>query len=447
MERGPYSSDMRLTNRFPLRALLMALPTLMLLLAASSVAVAQAPLVLNERGYFTARGLDVFVYHNTYAGLFSDEKKAGIELIQHGRRIATNGDVRLSNTPEQWDPAPRLDNRAVDDGRVQVRLSYPDHDFSYRVGVQPQGASLLITVQLDRALPRALAGRAGFNLEFLPAVYFGKSWLLDERGGVLPQHPHGPLHREITGAFEASPLATGKTLVLAPESDERRVTIESLGGTLGLYDGRNKAQNGWFVVRELLPAGKTGTVLQWRVTPNRIPNWTRAPVIAHSQLGYHPAQNKTAVLELDPNFTGPTAATLVRVHADGTHVPVLTQAVDSYGSYLRYRYASFDFSTVRAPGLYLIEFAGVRSAPFRIDRDVYRGNVWQSSLDTFLPVQMDHMFVNDRYRVWHGTSHLDDARQAPVDSVHFDLYAQGPYERHALPAGRAHSRPQRRRLV
>jgi hypothetical protein len=28
--------------------------------------------------------------------------------------------------------------------------------------------------------------------------------------------------------------------------------------------------------------------------------------------------------------------------------------------------------------------------------------------------------------VWHGASHLDDARQAMVDSVHFDLYAQGP---------------------
>jgi hypothetical protein len=52
--------------------------------------------------------------------------------------------------------------------------------------------------------------------------------------------------------------------------------------------------------------------------------------------------------------------------------------------------------------------------------------VWQSTLDTFLAVQMDHVFVNDRYRVWHGMSHLDDARQAPLDHVHFDLYAQGP---------------------
>ena len=39
---------------------------------------------------------------------------------------------------------------------------------------------------------------------------------------------------------------------------------------------------------------------------------------------------------------------------------------------------------------------------------------------------MDHMLVNEGYRIWHGASHLDDALQAPVNHEHFDLYAQGP---------------------
>src|SRR3546814_12769859 len=39
---------------------------------------------------------------------------------------------------------------------------------------------------------------------------------------------------------------------------------------------------------------------------------------------------------------------------------------------------------------------------------------------------MDHMFVNEAYRVWHGEAHRDDARQAPVSHEHLDLYAQGP---------------------
>jgi hypothetical protein len=90
---------------------------------------------------------------------------------------------------------------------------------------------------------------------------------------------------------------------------------------------------------------------------------------------------------------------------------------------MRYQYARFDFSSVREPGLYAIEYAGERTAPFRIAADVYRRGVWQPTLDTFLPAQMDHVAVREGYKIWHGASHLDDARQAPPDHEHFDGYA------------------------
>ena len=53
-------------------------------------------------------------------------------------------------------------------------------------------------------------------------------------------------------------MAVGKTLVLAPEDPERRVTIEAVSGELQLLDGRNLAQNGWFIVRSLLQAEGDG---------------------------------------------------------------------------------------------------------------------------------------------------------------------------------------------
>ena len=52
--------------------------------------------------------------------------------------------------------------------------------------------------------------------------------------------------------------------------------------------------------------------------------------------------------------------------------------------------------------------------------------MWEPTLDIFFPVQMDHMLINEAYRVWHGASHLDDALQAPINHKHFDLYEQGP---------------------
>ena len=67
-----------------------------LLFALVSVNVGAQSLVLNEREYFTKRGLDVLVLSNWYDGNFSDSKIAGVELIHHGVRTATNGDVRLA---------------------------------------------------------------------------------------------------------------------------------------------------------------------------------------------------------------------------------------------------------------------------------------------------------------------------------------------------------------
>ena len=54
------------------------------------------------------------------------------------------------------------------------------------------------------------------------------------------------------------PLATGKTILMAPEDPENFVKIQALDAELMLFDGRNLAQNGWFIVRSLLPAKKTG---------------------------------------------------------------------------------------------------------------------------------------------------------------------------------------------
>ena len=93
--------------------------------------------------------------------------------------------------------------------------------------------------------------------------------------------------------------------------------------------------------------------------------------------------------------------------------------------WLRYVYSNFDFSSVKDPGLYAIEFAGERSEVFPIAQNVY-DKAWQTTLDGFLAVQMDHVSVRDGYHVWHGVAHLDDARQAPPNTPHFDGYHMGP---------------------
>lgn len=396
-----------------------------LLLTCTTQAADSTDLRLNEKEYFETTGVNVLVFSNWYNGLFDDSKMSGIELIHHGVRTATNGDVRLNATPEQWDAIPAFVDRTVnmEEGVIQANLRYEKYDFNFSIRTQTNGDKVSISVHLPKALPAELEGKAGFNMEFLPAAYFEKSFIMDDANGVFPLYPGGP--KEQNGEVEPTPLAAGNRLVLAPADPSRTVTIHSPDAELKLYDGRGKAQNGWYVVRSLLPAGKTGEVLSWSLTVNSIQNWVRSPVIGHSQVGYHPSQQKVAVIEMDANDKSTLEAYLFQINSNGKSTQKLKANTTEWGRYKRYNYRTFDFSAVTDEGLYFIKYGEETTSPFRIANNVY-SEIWHPTLDVYLPVQMDHVTVNEAYRVWHGASHLDDALQAPVDIEHFDLYAQGP---------------------
>ncbi|GGE92984.1 glycoside hydrolase family 9 protein [Sphingomonas prati] len=425
----------RLSKRLALVAALLcsALPAA----TVAQAAPAKAPLAWDPAGYLHTSGVDMLVFSNWYDGLFADSKIGGIEIIQQGVRTVTNGDVRLQATPGQWDPAAKYISRTVDQktGVVVTTLEYPAYNWRYTIRVEPRGTAAAITVDLTQPVPAALVGKAGFNMEFLPSAYMHKSYMADGRPGTMPLHPADAMIRtpernpasgraDGTGA-EPLPMASGTRLVLAPEDPARRVTLRSDGPPIALFDGRNQAQNGWFVARSLLPAGRTGRVLTWTVEANSVPGWLRAPVIAHSQLGYTPAASKLATVELDRADTRTGRLQLIRVGEDGSMTPVAVPAAKPWGNYLRYRYVQLDFSAVKQPGTYLLDYAGTRTATFRIADDIY-DKAWHPTNDVYFPVAMDHMAVNEGYRVWHGPAHLDDAVQAPLNHEHIDLYRQGP---------------------
>lgn len=412
-------------------------------LAISETCMAQ-PLCLNDKGYFHKQGVDVMVYSNPFSAIFYDEKRSGIDIIHHDAMTITNGGVRLNPTPEQWDLVPEMLSRTVNKttGEISVRLRYDEYDFESTINVVPQDQGIRISVILDKPVPKVLEGKAGFNLEFLPSAYWHKTYLADGKPSYFPRYPFSdtetrPETEKVmqVGGFSTidnrgfsdfvvpKPLATAHELVMAPE-DEKQMCIVRSDSTLLLYDGRIIAQNGWFVVRSLLPAGATGKVLEWYVEPKTKAGWIRKPNIGFSQVGYLPDQKKTAVIELDPEDTAKPTATLYRISKDGGQEIARTMEVKDWGSYLRYHYVTTDFSSVTTPGLYVIKYGDQTTNAFPISRDVY-DRVGDASTDVWLPVQMDHMMVREGYKVWHGAPYLDDARQAPENTAHFDDYAQG----------------------
>ena len=402
-------------------------------------ALAAPNLKLNDQGYFAEPGLNVMSFSDYYP----DGHQTGVTVVQHGVRVAANGDLRLEASPGQWSPMPATGERTVDaaTNTVSRHLSYPDPSkdrtgfnpivypdlkIGYTVSVTPlEGDSFRIRVDLDQPLPAKYVGKVGFNLELFQGDLFGKTWLLDGQSGIFPRQADGPMTPDADGEQIAAPLGSGHTLIVAPESDKQRLTIHSDTGSLALIDGRGNLNNAWFIVRGLVPAGATKGAVEWTVTPNVIPGWKYAPVLQVSQLGYTTHQPKRLVIEQDPTDATTDTAHLWKLTPAG-RTEVKSGMPASWGRFLRYGYRTWDFSDVTQPGMYIVTYRDHESQPFKIGDDVYDRHAWQPTLEYFLPIQMCHMLVEEKYRVWHGLDHVDDALMAPTNLNHFDGYAQGP---------------------
>ena len=407
-------------------------------------------------GYFQNVGVDVMAFDDIYP----EGHQSGVSIIMHGSRVATNGDIRFEQTPGQWQPVPKQNTRALDEAANTITTSlsypdekrhltgfnpmvYPDFAFDYTITVKGEGASIVITADISKPVPEKFAGKLCFNLELFPGALFGKPWIMDAKQGIFPQQPNGPVLSQppnsatdlfggepggynpiIADDLIAAPYATGKRFTVCPDDKYSKFTVESFGSELKLYDGRMNHNNGWFALSCEIPAGATENAVKWILTPNVVDDWLYTPVIQLSQVGYHPNQPKTAVIELDKRDSEYKTPALYRITEDGEKCAFSAEG-QKWGQFLRYNYLTFDFTDIKQEGLYKIKYGASESSVFRIAEDIYDRGVWQPVLEYFLPVQMCHMQVSEKYRVWHGLCHDDDAIMAPLNYNHIDGYNQG----------------------
>ena len=363
-------------------------------------------------------------------------------------------------------------------------MIYLDFQFQYEVKVTGEGSAVVVRVDLDRPVPDQFIGKLCFNLELFPGAFMGKPWIMDQRQGIFPEHPNGPtkaqtanhqhmLDKEVSdpkanlagllgevsdrkgklsglpgevsnrkknleglrGAGRdynpiigddiiGEPYAVGKRFTVRPEDPHHRFSVESKGTELKLYDGRMNHNNGWFVLSSEIPVGTTKNAIHWVINPNVIEDWLYPPVVQASQVGYHPKQRKVAIIELDKRDEKRAEITLWKITETGPE-KALTGVGSEWGQFLRYQYLQFDFSDIEDEGLYQIQYGESRSSIFRLAADIYDRGVWQPVLEYFLPVQMCHMRVSEKYRVWHGLCHEGDAYMAPTNFIHIDGYEQG----------------------
>ena len=88
--------------------------------------------------------------------------QAGVSMIMHGKRIATNGDLRFEPPPGQWQAVPKQLDRTLDEksNTITTKLCYPDKDqhlngfnpllypdfeFTYEVKVHGEGGHIVVS--------------------------------------------------------------------------------------------------------------------------------------------------------------------------------------------------------------------------------------------------------------------------------------------------------------
>ena len=91
-----------------------------------------------------SNAFNVFMYDNTFSGTFGDQHMGGIEFSLNGTRIATNGDMHMLPTPEQWDatPAPSKGSTVFDmeTNTITVPMTFsgsPDGVLKYDLVAEP----------------------------------------------------------------------------------------------------------------------------------------------------------------------------------------------------------------------------------------------------------------------------------------------------------------------
>ncbi|MBE0460764.1 MAG: glycoside hydrolase family 9 protein [Candidatus Aminicenantes bacterium] len=378
-----------------------------------TASVCFARIEMKPEGYFETPGFAFLVYHNDYLV----GKRGGLQMFLHGKRVADAGEVVCLTAYGRYLDfnVKEIGRRIVDTERglsiIQGKIK--PMDIVYKVECSTDGDSVFITVKLDKPLDWNRINNFMLKLEIYPREYRYKTY----RGGDAT----GYFAERYIGKTILVPFA--KEISIATEDYLKAFTISTEDAVLSLIDGRGRGNINGFIVSASLPPNSPKQQFSMKITPKVNPSWRREPVIQVSQVGYHPAQRKMAVLELDSRTEDLDEVKLIYLDRDGTKKLVKSEKPGNWGALFNYTYYTFDFTDIKTPGQYYLIYGSQQVGPITISNDIYK-ETWHPTMDIFFPVQMCHVEVRQGEKIWHGACHLDDGLQAPPNTQHFDSYIQ-----------------------
>ncbi len=317
--------------------------------------------------------------------------------------------IEFENSAEfAWLQKPVLDRRVLDD------MSDPDPwrlqgtgDLSFPEDTGPWGMRFLrVDMQMFHEAPAPTSnGLSSVNLRRLvpgedwSAYNRISMWIRPEISGFPMLPLQIVLHNQGEVKVPDAYYRDGIHYVTLLDGDWQHVVweIEPLA-----RDSVTMLEIGYWVNKRLADpsdrvAFEIGAIELQRVEPDHYEGWSVAPGrIAFSHTGYEVGSAKTALA----SDLAAREFSLLRIDDTALGEVAFTGPVETLTTRLG-TFQRLDFSEVRRPGRYVVHAGDVRTRPFRIDEDVWRGTVLKA---------LNFLFGNRcGYAVpgSHGVNHLD----------------------------------------
>ena len=373
---------------------------------------------LEQEGYFKAPGFRFLIYHNTYIG----GRLGGLEMIMQGKRVLDGGNVvcKLNDGKTYGYYTDSNDKRGeravdVDAGKVSYPVVLTPLDMKYTTNVISDGSSITVRIDLDKPVDWNVISDISFRIEIYPEEYKDNTF---NGGGISSYFYDQHFGRKVL-------IPKAKEIVIAPEDPQKKIVFEGENVTLSLRDERRDFNISGYMLFASLEKGSTKRSFSLKIKPTIDSHWTKEPVLEVSQVGYHPDQQKTAILEVQPETKNIKDLRILYLNDNYNIDTVATLPFKKWGDLYQNTYYTCDFTLIKDPGLYFLKYGDQRFGPVVISDTVFR-SAWHETADIYFPTQMCHVKVKDFLRIWHGACHLDDALQAKPNHKGKDGYSQGP---------------------
>ncbi len=374
--------------------------------------------VINDNGYISNSFMTVLAFHNHYVV----GKQGGIEFLYKNERIATNGNIAIrlkdGTIIQKFAASRQIDNI---NKKILIEIEFEQQQLKFHFVISPERNGVKITVNPDKKIQEDIVQDVYFEMDFYPGFFAGSSYSSENDFGIFPHHYLGGTLRTKKNHIRTKLMTEGNSITFAPGDAGKTLQMQSENCSLELFDDRFDHHINWFRIRTRNALNKSFGITFTHQTMKVHTDQVR---MLYSRVGYHPVQEKVVLFESFDGLDSTLECKLVKIEPSG-HSEVVMETVPQYwGTYMAYSYATFSFSSVQTPGIYKLEYENTKTDPFLIHKDVYKRDVWQPTLGTFMPVQMCHMRVKDRNRIWHDVCHMDDGLQAPVNTDFFDGFRQ-----------------------